>query len=108
MKSREVCLNNLDEINTTNDEIINVLSDLISVFKKYVNGIEYDKNKYRKISLYSREGSLYPVLFSADHYLGIKQLLDGICSYHHLQEKGMIYLEWTKLKGQIQMKRKFM
>ena len=44
--SREVCLNNLDEINTTNDEIINVLSDLDEVFlEKYVNGIEYDKNE---------------------------------------------------------------
>ncbi|VYU71794.1 Tetracycline resistance protein TetO [Clostridium butyricum] len=82
--SREVCLNNLDEINTTNDEIINVLSDLDEVFlEKYVNGIEYDKNEIQeKISLYSREGSLYPVLFGAASVgLGIKQLLDGICSY---------------------------
>ena len=82
--SREVCLNNLDEINTTNDEIINVLSDLDEVFlEKYVNGIEYDKNEIQeKLSLYSREGSLYPVLFGAASVgLGIKQLLDGICSY---------------------------
>ncbi|KHD14962.1 tetracycline resistance ribosomal protection protein [Clostridium butyricum] len=82
--SRKVCLNNLDEINTTNDEIINVLSDLDEVFlEKYVNGIEYDKNEIQeKISLYSREGSLYPVLFGAASVgLGIKQLLDGICSY---------------------------
>ena len=82
--SREVCLNNFDEINTTNDEIINVLSDLDEVFlEKYVNGIEYDKNEIQeKLSLYSREGSLYPVLFGAASVgLGIKQLLDGICSY---------------------------
>ncbi|MDU7714552.1 MAG: GTP-binding protein, partial [Clostridium butyricum] len=47
--SREVCLNNLDEINTTNDEIINVLSDLDEVFlEKYVNGIEYDKNEIQE------------------------------------------------------------
>lgn len=79
--SRGVYLNNLDE---TNDDVINVLSDLDEVFlEKYINGIEYDKKEIQeKLSLYSRKGSLYPVLFGAASVgLGIKDLLDGICSY---------------------------
>ena len=43
--------------NLTNDDVINVLSDLDEVFlEKYVNGIEYDKKEIQeKLSIYSRE-----------------------------------------------------
>lgn len=79
--SREVYLNNSEEIN---EDAINVLSDLDEVFlEEYINGVQYNKEEMEKrISLYSKEGSLYPVLFGAASVgLGIKDLLDGICSY---------------------------
>ncbi|KNF07646.1 tetracycline resistance protein TetP [Gottschalkia purinilytica] len=82
--SKDVHLNNLSEINTVNDDIIDVLSDLDDVFlEEYVNGIEHDKKEIqKKLSFYSKKGSLYTVLCgSASIGIGVENLLDGICSY---------------------------
>lgn len=82
--SKDVHLNNLSEINTVNDDIIDVLSDLDDVFlEEYVNGIEHDKKEIqKKLSFYSKKGSLYTVLCGAASIgIGIENLLDGICSY---------------------------
>lgn len=82
--SRNVSLRDLFKENIIDDDIINVLSDLDESFlESYVNGVELDKEDIReKLSFYSRQGSLYPVLYGAASIgLGIKNLLDGICSY---------------------------
>ena len=67
-----------------NDDAINVLSDLDEAFlERYIGGIEPDKEEIQeKLSLYAREGSLYPVFCGAAAIgLGVEDLLDGICSY---------------------------
>lgn len=82
--SKDVYLNNLFEMNSIDDSVIDVLSDLDEVFlEKYVSGMELDKKEIEeKLSLYSREGSLYHVFCGAASIgLGVRNLLDGICSY---------------------------
>lgn len=82
--SKDVYLNNLFETNSIDDSVIDVLSDLDEVFlEKYVSGMEPDKKEIEeKLSFYSREGSLYPVFCGAASIgLGVRNLLDGICSY---------------------------
>lgn len=82
--SKDISLNDLFEENIISDDIINVLSDLDEAFlEAYIEEIEYDKKDIQeKISFYSKQGSLYPVLCgAASTGLGIKNLLDGICSY---------------------------
>ncbi|MFT8340606.1 tetracycline resistance ribosomal protection protein [Clostridium beijerinckii] len=82
--SKDVYLKNLSDIDMINNDAINVISDLDEVFlERYISGIEPDKEEIQeKLSLYAREGKLYPVFCGAAAIgLGIEELLDGICSY---------------------------
>ncbi|AGF55644.1 ribosomal protection tetracycline resistance protein [Clostridium saccharoperbutylacetonicum] len=82
--SKEVYIKNLHDICMMNDDVINVLSDLDEAFlEKYISGMEIDKREIQeKLSLYAREGKLYPVFCGAAAIgLGIEDLLEGICSY---------------------------
>ncbi len=82
--SKAVYIKKLFDTCIINDDAINVLSDLDEAFlERYIGGIEPDKEEIQeKLSLYAREGSLYPVFCGAAAIgLGIEDLLDGICSY---------------------------
>ncbi|WP_456010679.1 tetracycline resistance ribosomal protection protein [Clostridium butyricum] len=82
--SKDVYLKNLSDIDMINNDAIDVISDLDEVFlERYISGIEPDKEEIQeKLSLYAREGNLYPVFCGAAAIgLGIQGLLDGICSY---------------------------
>lgn len=82
--SKDVYIKNLSDIYMINNDAVDVISDLDEVFlEKYISGIEPDKEEIQeKLSLYAREGSLYPVFCGAAAIgLGIEDLLDGICSY---------------------------
>ncbi|NOW05277.1 tetracycline resistance ribosomal protection protein [Clostridium beijerinckii] len=82
--SKDVYLKNLSDICMINNDAIDVISDLDEVFlERYISGIETDKEEIQeKLSLYAREGNLYPVFCGAAAIgLGIEELLDGICGH---------------------------
>ena len=60
--SKAVYIKKLFDTCIINDDAINVLSDLDEAFlERYIGGIEPDKEEIQeKLSLYAREGSLYP------------------------------------------------
>lgn len=82
--SKAVYIREVLELNTINDDIIDVLSDLDESFlEAYVEGIAINKTDIQeKISFYSKQGSLYPVFCGAASIgLGVENLLDGICNF---------------------------
>ncbi|NRT72958.1 tetracycline resistance ribosomal protection protein [Clostridium beijerinckii] len=82
--SKDVYIKNLSDICMINNDAIDVISDLDEVFlERYISGIETDKEEIQeKLSLYAREGNLYPVFCGAAAIgLGIEELLDGICGH---------------------------
>ncbi|NYC94736.1 ribosomal protection tetracycline resistance protein [Clostridium acetobutylicum] len=84
MGSKDVYIRNLSDICPINNDAVDVISDLDEVFlERYISGVEPNKEEVQeKLSLYAREGSLYPVFCGAAAIgLGIGDLLDGICSY---------------------------
>ncbi len=82
--SKAVSILEVFELNRIGGDMIDVLSDLDESFlEAYVNGIDVDEKEIQqKISFYSKQGSLYPVLCGAASIgLGVKNLLDGICNF---------------------------
>lgn len=82
--SKDVYIKNLFDACMTNDNVIDILSDLDEGFlEKYISGMEIKKEElHEKFVSYAKEGGLYPVFCGAAAIgLGIEDLLDGICSY---------------------------
>lgn len=82
--SKDVSVSELFETSIISDDLINILSDLDESFlEAYIEGIDLNEKEIKeKISSYSKQGSLYPVLCGAASIgLGIKDLLDGICNF---------------------------
>jgi ribosomal protection tetracycline resistance protein len=82
--SKDVYIKNLFDACMTNDNVIDILSDLDEGFlEKYISGMEIKKEElHEKFVSYAKEGGLYPVFCGAAAIgLVIEDLLDGICSY---------------------------
>lgn len=82
--SKDVSVSELFETSIISDDLINILSDLDESFlEAYIEGIDLNEKEIKeKISSYSKQGSLYPVLCGAASIgIGIKNLLDGICNF---------------------------
>ena len=82
--SKDVSVSELFETSIISDDLINILSDLDESFlEAYIEGIDLNEKEIKeKISSYSKQGSLYPVLCGAASIgLGIKDLLDGVCNF---------------------------
>ncbi|MDT8717479.1 tetracycline resistance ribosomal protection protein [Clostridium sp. 19966] len=81
--TRYVTIKDFENIQAS-DSAINVLSELDEKFlENYINGIANDEKEIsKKLATYSRKGELYMVFCGAAAIgIGIKSLLDGICSY---------------------------
>lgn len=81
---KEVSLSRLFYSEMIMENIKNALADLDETFlEEYISGINHsDEELQEKLSHFSKQGSIYPVFCGAAAMgLGIKNLLDGICSY---------------------------
>lgn len=87
--SKEVSLGEAFEESVIEDDIIDVLSELDEdILKSYINDAKIPKeNIEKRVSLYAKKGSLYPVFCgSALLGLGVKELLDSIHEYLPLSD----------------------
>lgn len=87
--SKEVSLGEAFEESVIEDDIIDVLSELDEdILKSYINDAKIPKeNIEKRVSLYAKKGSLYPVFCgSALLGLGVKELLDSVHEYLPLSD----------------------